>query len=111
MEIMYTDLFSPRRLGCEGIVAREQIQQDVIIFCFFIHVFVFFLVVIKERLKEIGSIRRMWKMLKKETTQSQVHSPWECRRVLNTLMEILLSFSTRRMEKTGIDVGRFVDLF
>lgn len=39
MEIMYTDLFSPRRLGCEGIIAREQIQQDVIIFYFFIHVF------------------------------------------------------------------------
>ena len=109
MEIMYTDLFSPRRLGCAGIVAREQIQQDVIIFYFFIHVF--FLVVMKESLKEIASIRRMWKMLKKETTQSQVHSPWECRRLLNTLMEILLSFSTRRMEKTGIDVGRFIDLF
>lgn len=71
----------------------------------------FFLVVMKESLKEIASIRRMWKMLKKETTQSQVHSPWECRRLLNTLMEILLSFSTRRMEKTGIDVGRFIDLF
>ena len=39
MEIMYIDLFSPRRLGCEGIVAREQIQQDVIIFYFFIHFF------------------------------------------------------------------------
>lgn len=73
MEIMYTDLFSPRRLGCEGIVARVQIQQDVIIFYFFIHVFGS-----DKRLKEIASIRRMWKMLKKEiATVPKCMAPWE----------------------------------